>query len=81
METTMTRTASRAALAALMSLSLLTAGACSRTERYTATGAALGAGGGALIAAAADGSVAGGAIIGGVVGGAAGYCIARDCLR
>lgn len=76
----MTRTASKAVAAALLSLSLLTAGACSQTERYTATGAALGAGGGALIGAATGGSAAGGAVIGGVVGGVAGYCVARDCL-
>jgi hypothetical protein len=80
LETKMTRTQSRAAVAALLSLSLLAAAGCSRTQQYTATGAALGAGGGALIAAAADGSVAGGAVVGGLVGAGAGYCIATDCF-
>lgn len=76
----MTRTASRAAVAALLSLSLLSVGACSRTERYTATGAAVGAGGGALIGAATGGSAVGGAVIGGLGGAGVGYCIARRCL-
>ena len=77
----MTRTIGKAAIAAIMGLSLLTAGACSRTERYTATGGAIGAGSGAIIGAATGGSAVGGAVIGGVVGAGAGYCIARDCLR
>lgn len=77
----MRHTASKAAAAAILTLALLTAGACSRTERYVATGAGLGAGGGALIGAASGGSAAGGAVVGGLVGGAAGYCVARDCLR
>jgi osmotically inducible lipoprotein OsmB len=73
-------TASKAACAATIGLSLLAAG-CSQTQRYTATGAALGAGGGAIIAGATGGSAAAGAVIGGVAGGATGWCIAKRCLR
>jgi hypothetical protein len=77
----MIRSANRVALAALVGMSLLAAGGCSQTERAVATGAALGAGGGALVGGATGGSVAGGAVVGGVVGAGVGYCVARDCLR
>jgi hypothetical protein len=76
----MTFATSRAALAAILTLSLLSVGACTRTERYTATGAVLGAGGGAIIGAAADGHAGTGAVIGGIGGAAAGWCIAKRCL-
>jgi hypothetical protein len=79
-EINMLLTTKNAALAALLSVGLLTAGGCTQTQRYTAGGAALGAGAGALIGAVTDSSVAGGAVIGGVVGGVAGYCTAQRCF-
>jgi osmotically inducible lipoprotein OsmB len=66
-----------AALAVLASLSLVTAGACTRTQQYVGTGAALGAGGGAIIGAATGGSAVGGALIGGAVGAGTGYVLSR----
>lgn len=67
----------RASLAAVFGLSLLAAGACSRTQQYMATGAAVGAGGGAVVAAATGGTVLGGAIVGGALGTGGGYILSR----
>jgi hypothetical protein len=67
----------KAAIAVAFGLSLLSAGACSRTQQYLATGAAIGVGGGALVAAAAGGSVVGGAIVGGALGTGGGYIASR----
>lgn len=67
----------RASLALVFGLSLLAAGACSRTQQYLATGAAVGAGGGAIVAAAVGGSVVGGAIVGGALGTGGGYVLSR----
>jgi len=64
-------------VAVLASLSLITVGGCTRTERYMGTGAALGAGGGAIIGAATGGSVLGGALIGGALGTGTGYVLSR----
>ena len=69
----MTNTGSRAFMAAILGVSLLAAGACTRTERYAATGAGVGAVGGAVIAGATGGTVLTGTAIGagvGAVGGA-----------
>jgi hypothetical protein len=67
----------RAGFAAVLGgLLLLTAG-CSRTQTYLATGAAIGVGGGALVAAASGGSVVGGAIVGGALGTGGGYIASR----
>ena len=76
----MVLTRTKASLAMLAALSMLTVGACTRTQQYTATGAVIGAGGGALIGAAAGGggAVVAGAAIGGVAGAAAGYIIAQN---
>jgi osmotically inducible lipoprotein OsmB len=70
-------TASKAAVAALFGLSLLTAGACSKTQQYAATGGVIGAAGGAAIAGASGGSVAGGAVIGGAAGAVTGAIVAQ----
>lgn len=67
----------KAAAAAILSLGLVVAGGCSRTQQYLATGAALGAGGGAVVAAATGGAVVGGAIVGGALGTGAGYLASR----
>jgi osmotically inducible lipoprotein OsmB len=67
----------RAGLAAILGLILLSAGACTRTQNYMATGGGLGAGGGAVVAAATGGSVLGGAIVGGAIGTGAGYIASR----
>lgn len=67
----------KASLAAVLGFSLLGAGACSRTQQYLATGAAVGAGGGAVVAAAAGGTVLGGAIVGSALGTAGGYVMSR----
>lgn len=67
----------RASLALVFGLSLLSAGACSRTQQYLATGAAVGAGGGAIVAAATGGSLVGGAIVGGALGTGGGYVMSR----
>jgi hypothetical protein len=64
-------------MAALLGLSLITAGACSKTQRYAATGGAIGAAGGALVAGAAGGSVAGGAVVGGAAGAVTGAIVAQ----
>ncbi len=63
----------KAGLAAVLACGLMAAGGCSRTEQYLATGAAIGAGGGAIVAAATGGAVIGGAIVGGALGTAGGY--------
>lgn len=67
----------KASLAAVFALSLLSASACTRTQQYMATGAAVGAGGGAVVAAATGGSVVGGAILGGALGTGGGYVLSR----
>lgn len=67
----------KAALAAALGLSLLSSAACTHTQATMGTGAALGVGGGALVAAAAGGSVLGGAIVGGALGTGAGFLIAQ----
>jgi hypothetical protein len=73
----MQRRAHRGAFAAILATMLVSAGACSRTEHYMATGGALGTGGGAVVAAATGGSVLGGAIVGGALGAGAGYIASR----
>jgi hypothetical protein len=67
----------KTAIMALFATALLSAGACSRTQQYMATGGALGAGGGAVVAAATGGSALGGAIIGGAFGTGGGYVLSR----
>jgi osmotically inducible lipoprotein OsmB len=74
---TMNLNIGKAALAAIFGLSLLATGACTRTQNYMATGGALGAGGGAVVAAATGGAVVGGAIVGGAIGTGAGYIASR----
>jgi hypothetical protein len=73
----MVRSIGKASLALVFALGLLSAGACSRTQQYMATGAAVGAGGGAIVAAAAGGSVLGGAIVGSALGTGGGYVLSR----
>jgi hypothetical protein len=73
----MIRTASKATAAALLGLSLLVAGACSKTQQYAATGGALGAAGGAIIGGATGGSAVGGAVIGGAAGAVTGVVLAQ----
>lgn len=68
---------SRTLLSAVLATSLLTLGACTRTQRYAATGGAIGAGTGAVIAGAAGGSVAAGAIVGGAAGAVGGAILAQ----
>lgn len=63
----------RTALTALMALTLMTMGSCTTAQKYTAIGAGVGAGTGALIAASS--ATLGGALIGGGVGAIAGYMI------
>ncbi len=67
----------KAGLALAFALGLLSAGACTRTQQYLATGAAVGAGGGAIVAAATGGSLLGGAIVGGALGTGGGYVLSR----
>jgi osmotically inducible lipoprotein OsmB len=67
----------KAGLAAVFVCGLVAAGGCSRTQQYLATGAAIGAGGGAVVAAAVGGSVVGGAIVGGALGTGGGYIASR----
>ena len=67
----------KASLAGLFALSLLSTGACTRTQNYMATGGAIGAGGGAIVAAATGGSALGGAILGGAIGTGGGYIASR----
>lgn len=64
-------------LVATLAVSLLALGACTRTERYAATGGAIGAGTGAVIAGAAGGSVAAGAVVGGAAGAVGGAILAQ----
>ncbi len=64
-------------LVAVLGLSLLGTGACTHTQQFMASGAALGVGGGALVAAATGGTVLGGAIIGGALGTGTGYILSR----
>jgi osmotically inducible lipoprotein OsmB len=73
----MMTTMSRAAAAAFFGLALLSAGACSKTQQYAATGGVLGAGAGAIVAGATGGSVATGAVIGGAAGAVTGVVVAR----
>lgn len=68
---------SRTLLAAVLAASLLAVGACTRTQRYAATGGAIGAGTGAVIAGAAGGSVAAGAVVGGAAGAVGGAILAQ----
>lgn len=67
----------RPVLAAALAASLLALGACTKTERYAATGGAIGAGTGAVIAGASGGSVAAGAVIGGAAGAVGGAVLAQ----
>jgi len=67
----------KASLALVFVAGLVLAGGCSRTQQYLATGAAIGAGGGAVVAAVAGGSVIGGAIVGGALGTGGGYIASR----
>lgn len=71
------RRTSTTVLAALAFSSLIALGACSKTQEYAATGGALGAIGGAGVAAATGGNVVGGAVIGGAAGAVAGAVIAQ----
>ena len=64
-------------LVATLAAGLLTLGACTKTQRYAATGGAIGAGTGAVVAGAAGGSVAGGAIIGGAAGAIGGAILSK----
>jgi hypothetical protein len=73
----MFRSIGKAGLAAAFGLSLLATGACTRTQQYLATGAAVGAGSGAIIAAATGGSAVGGALLGGALGTGGGYILSR----
>lgn len=73
----MIRSASKAAVAVILGVSLIGAGACTRTQKYVGTGAAVGAGSGAIIGAATGGSAVGGAVIGGAAGAAGGYILSR----
>jgi hypothetical protein len=74
----MSKVASRAAAAALLSFALIAGAACTKTQEYAATGGLIGAGGGALIAGATGGSVAGGAVVGGAAGAVTGAIIAQN---
>ncbi len=67
----------KAGLAAVLACGLVAAGGCSRTQQYLATGAVIGVGGGALVAAATGGTVLGGAIVGGALGTGGGYIASR----
>ena len=71
------RRTSTAVLAALTFSSLIALGACTKTQEYAATGGAIGAVGGAGIAAATGGSVVGGALIGGAAGAVTGAVVAQ----
>jgi len=73
----MSNASRKATLATMLCLALLTAGGCSRTQHSMATGGALGAGGGAVVAAATGGGVLGGALVGGALGTGAGYLVSR----
>lgn len=73
----MNRSVGNMTMTALLGLALITAGACTRTQKYTATGAGLGAASGAVVAGATGGSVAGGALIGGAVGAGTGYVLSK----
>lgn len=73
----MNRRIAKVSLAAALGFILLAAGACTRTQHHMATGAALGIGGGAIVAAATGGSAMGGAILGGALGTGAGYLASR----
>jgi osmotically inducible lipoprotein OsmB len=57
--------------------SMMALGACTKTQRYAATGGAIGAGTGAVIAGAAGGSVAAGAVVGGAAGAVGGAVLAQ----
>ena len=67
----------RATLAFIVGLGLLSAGGCTRTHNYMATGAGLGAAGGTLVAATTGGPLLGGALVGGALGTGAGYIASR----
>lgn len=73
----MIRSASKTAVAVLLGVSLIGAGACTRTQQYVGTGAAVGAVTGGVIGAATGGSTLGGAVIGGVGGAGVGYLLSR----
>jgi osmotically inducible lipoprotein OsmB len=64
-------------LSLIIGLSLLSAGGCTRTQNYMATGAGLGAAGGTLVAATTGGALVGGALVGGALGTGAGYIMSR----
>jgi osmotically inducible lipoprotein OsmB len=73
----MTRTIGKTVFAAFLGVSLLAAGACTRTERYAATGGAIGAGTGAVVAGATGGNVLAGAAVGGAVGAVGGAVVSK----
>jgi hypothetical protein len=75
-EPPMFRPTAKAAIALVLGLGLLSGG-CSRTHQYMATGAALGAAGGTVVAATTGGALIGGALIGGALGTGAGYVASR----
>lgn len=68
-------------LSIFAAVSLLAAAGCTSTEQRAAGGAAVGAGTGALIAAATGNNVAGGALIGGAAGGLIGVATAPGMCR
>ena len=76
---TASRTARTATIALISALALTTTAGCFGSPRATDTfaGAAIGAGGGALVGAAA-GSPGTGALIGGLGGGAIGYLVGTE---
>lgn len=73
----MDRTISKTIVATVLGVSLLAAGACTRTERYAGTGAGIGAVGGAVVAGATGGNVLAGSVIGAGAGAVGGALIAQ----
>lgn len=73
----MTNAHPRPILVLTLATCLMALGACTKTQRYAATGGAIGAGTGAVIAGAAGGSVAGGAIVGGAAGAVGGAILSK----
>jgi osmotically inducible lipoprotein OsmB len=67
----------KTALVAVLGLGLVGGGGCSRTQQYMATGGALGAGAGAVVAGATGGTLLGGALVGGALGAGTGYVLSR----
>lgn len=73
----MTGTMSKMTMAALLGVSLLSAGACTRTQQMTTGGAVLGAATGGIVGAATGGSAVGGAVVGGAIGAGTGYILSK----